>query len=41
MLGHKQEAIGYWEEALRRAPDHPERDAILAGIAALRRAAGH
>ncbi|TMQ66329.1 MAG: tetratricopeptide repeat protein [Candidatus Eisenbacteria bacterium] len=40
-LGHNQEAIGYWEEALRRAPDHPERDAILASIAALRRAAGH
>lgn len=37
-LGRKQEAIGYWEEALRRAPDHPERAAILAGIAALRAA---
>ena len=37
-LGRNQEAIGYWEEALRRAPDHPERDAILAGIASLRKA---
>jgi protein O-mannosyl-transferase len=39
-LGRNQEAIGYWEEALRRAPDHPEREAILAGIAALRKAPG-
>jgi tetratricopeptide (TPR) repeat protein len=35
-LGNNQEAIGYWEEVLRRAPDHPEREAILAGVAALR-----
>ena len=40
-LGHNQEAIGYWEEALRRAPDHPERDAILAGIKSLRGAPAH
>jgi len=40
-LGRNQEAIGYWEEALRRAPDHPEREAIRAGIASLRGAPAH
>ena len=40
-LGRNQEAIGYWEEALRRAPDHPEREAILAGIKSLRAAPAH
>ena len=35
-LQQKKEAIGYFEEALRRAPDHPQRQAILASIATLR-----
>jgi len=35
-LNQPREAIGYLEEALRRAPDHPQRQAMLASIAALR-----
>jgi tetratricopeptide (TPR) repeat protein len=39
-LGQRQEAIGYFEEVLKRAPDHPKRDAIRAQIATLRAGAG-
>jgi len=35
-----RDAIGYLEEALRLAPNHPQRQAILASIASLRGAAG-
>ena len=35
-LNQPREAVGYLEEALRRAPDHPQRQAILASIATLR-----
>jgi len=35
-IGHREEAAGYFEEVLRRAPDHPKRDAILAQIKSLR-----
>jgi len=31
-IGHRQEAAGYFEEVLRRAPDHPKREAILEQI---------
>jgi len=31
-IGHRQEAVGYFEEVLRRSPNHPKRDAILAQI---------
>ncbi len=34
--GRTQDAIGYLEEILRRAPNHPRRDVILARIASLR-----
>jgi tetratricopeptide (TPR) repeat protein len=37
-LGRPQEAIGYFEEALRRSPNHPKRKVILDQIAALRAA---
>ena len=35
-IGHRQEAIGYFEEVLRRSPGHPKRGAILAQIKTLR-----
>ena len=35
-IDHRQEAIGYFQEVLRRSPDHPKRDAIQAQIKALR-----
>ena len=35
-LGRPKEAIGYCEEALRRSPNHPKREAVLAGVAKLR-----
>lgn len=35
-LGHREEAAGYFEEVLRRSPDHPMRDAINAQIKTLR-----
>ena len=35
-LGRPREALGYLEEALRIAPDHPKREAVLAEIATLR-----
>ena len=35
-LNHRQEAIGYFEEALKLAPGHPKRDAIRAEIEKLR-----
>jgi tetratricopeptide (TPR) repeat protein len=34
--GRTQEAIGYLEEILRRAPNHPQREAVLARLAQLR-----
>lgn len=37
-LGRPQEALAYFEEALRRSPNHPKRKAILDQIAALRAA---
>ena len=36
-LGRPQEAVGYLEETLRRAPNHPQREAILAAMETLRR----
>jgi tetratricopeptide (TPR) repeat protein len=35
-LGHLREALGYFEETLRRSPNHPRRKAIQDRIAALR-----
>ncbi len=35
-LGHRQEAIGYFEEVLKRAPNHPQREAIRAQVELLR-----
>jgi tetratricopeptide (TPR) repeat protein len=35
-IGNRQEAAGYFEEVLRRSPNHPKRDAILAQIKSLR-----
>ena len=34
-LGRREEALGHFEEVLRRAPAHPKRDAVRAKIAAL------
>jgi protein O-mannosyl-transferase len=34
-IGRRQEAVGYFEEVLRRSPNHPKREAILAKIKAL------
>src|SRR5262249_5544140 len=39
-LNQPREAIGYLEEALHRAPDHPQRQAMLASIASLRAKTG-
>jgi len=39
-LNQPREAIGYLEEALRRAPDHPQKQAMLASIASLRAKTG-
>jgi tetratricopeptide (TPR) repeat protein len=38
--GRTQEAIGYLEEILRRAPNHPQREAVLARLAQLRGTTG-
>jgi len=35
-LGRRDEALGHFEEVLRRAPDHPKREAVRARVAALR-----
>jgi tetratricopeptide (TPR) repeat protein len=35
-LGRPEEAITYYEEALRHSPDNPKREELLAGIAKLR-----
>ena len=37
-LGRLKEAMDYFQEVLRRAPNHPQRQGILAQIAALRAA---
>ncbi len=39
-LGRREEAIGYFEQVLRRSPNHPKRAAIEAQIASLRAAPG-
>ena len=40
-LGRPQEAIAYFEEVLRRAPNYPQREAILARIEVLRETPAH